>query len=121
MIGPEEFKISAPEGDYYINFQIDMYSLSFPILSHPCSLKKEMIKYLEAKNEMKDQLVHVMLVEKNDAMNTHDVLPLLATINFIPRNTDLPDNEDHNRENRIKQFRDFIDNFGASGEFDSLF
>lgn len=120
MIGPEEFKISSPDGDYYINFEIDMYSLSFPILFHPCSLKREVIKYLEATNKKKDQFVNIMLVEWSDPVNTHNVLPLLATINFIPKSMDLPEEEDQNRGSRIKQFRDYVDQICASGELDCL-
>ena len=120
MIGPDSFKISAPEGEYFVSFEIDMYSLSFPILCHPCSLKREMIKYLEANIERKDQIVNVMLIEKNEAVNTHDVLPLLATIYFIPNNKDLSVEEKQYSEERIFQFQQFIDQLSASGELDFL-
>ena len=85
MVGPKDFKISAPEGEYYVNFEIDMYSLAFPIVCHPFSLKRDILKYLEIKNERRNQVVNAMLIEKNEALNTYDVLPLLVTINFVPK------------------------------------
>ena len=120
MIGPEEFKVSAPEGAYFVNFQIDMYSLSFPILCHPRSLKREMIKYLEANIKRKDQVVNVMLIEKNDAVDTFDVLPLLVTINFIPKSNFLPSDKEQHSEERIFQFQKFIDQLSASGQLEYL-
>ena len=121
MIGPEDFKISAPEGDYYVTFEIDMYSLSFPILCHPSALKREMIKYLEANGEKKDQVVNVILFENNEAMNTNDVLPLLAIINFIPKNMNLPAKKEQEKEERIFQFQQFIDQLCANRELDYLY
>ena len=120
MIGPEPFKISAPEGEYFVNFQIDLYSLSFCIVCHPSSLKREVINYLEANIEKKDQVVNVMLIEKNKAVNTFDVLPLLATINFIPKNGNLSEDGNQNKAGRIFQFQQFINQLSANGELDYL-
>ena len=120
MVGPQPFKVSAHEGEYYVNFEIDMYSLSFFILCHPCSLKREMMKYLEANIKRKDQVVSLMLIEKNDAADTFDVLPLLATINFIPKRNFLPSDKDQKREGRIKLYRDFTDQILESGDMDFL-
>ena len=120
MVGPKDFKIIAPEGDYYVTFQIDMYSLSFPIVCHPDSLKREILKFVEANSEKKDQMVNVMLIEKNEAVNTHDVLPLLATINFIPKGEIMPEDEEQDEAKRIFQFHQFIDQLCASGELDYL-
>ena len=119
MIGPQPFKISAPEGEYFVNFEIDMYSLSFPIVCHPYSLKREILKYLEVKSDEKNHMINAMLIEKNNAVNTYDVLPLLATINFIPKESNsLEDAE--NGGDKIFQFHQFIDQLCANGELDYL-
>ena len=120
MIGPEPFKINSPEGDYYVNFEIDMYSLSFPIVCPPCSLKREILKYLEENDERKDQVVNAMLIEKNSAVNTHDVLPLLVTISFFPKDNYPEQKEKPSSEEEVLQFHKFIDHLFASGQMDFL-
>jgi hypothetical protein len=121
MIGPEPFKISAPEGEYYVNFEIDMYSLSFPIVCHSFSLKREIIKHLKIKPDERNHVVNAMLIEKNEAVNTHDVLPLLVTINFIPKGEIIPEEEEQDKAERVYQFRQFIDQLTANGELDYLY
>lgn len=120
MVGPQPFKISAPEGDYFVNFEIDMYSLSFPILCRPCSLKREIIQFLESKKDKKNHVVNAILIEKNEALNSHNVLPLLVVINFIPKSMDHPEEEEQYSEERILQFQQFIDHLCENGKLDYL-
>ena len=124
MTLPEPFKIFSPEGDYHVNYDIDLDSLAFPIICKPVSFIREMIRFLNRKRERQNHLVNVLLIEKSQAVDidTFNVVPLLVNITFEPHNLNLPvSNNGEYKKDGIKQFHDFVDQLLEDGELDYLF
>ena len=61
-----------------------------------------------------------MLIEKNSAINTHDVLPLLVIISFFPKENFSEVAEEPSSEEEVLQFHKFIDHLFASGQMNFL-
>lgn len=119
MVVPEPFKIHSPEGNYTVDFDIDLDSLSFPIICHPNSFKREIIQFLNTVPNKANYYINMMLIEKSP--NTHNVLPLNVRITFFEHDLDQNMEEDSSENlDHILQFRQFIQQLSANGELDYL-
>jgi hypothetical protein len=117
MIIPNPFKVVVNDEEYLIDVEIDL-GLAFPIICHPDSFKKEVIKFLESVSERRKHTVSILLIEPAPSLNTNNVVPLLVVITPIPKDhvasgdePNYPDNEDR----IIYRYRQFINQFGANG------
>lgn len=113
MIIPNSFKILVKGEEYLIDVEIDL-GLAFPIICHPYSFEKEVIKFLETKNEKRKHTVSVLLIEPSPSLNTNNVVPLFVVMTPIPKDhaSSVTDKNEQNKEERVVfQFQQFVSQF----------
>ena len=109
MIIPNPFKIVVNDEEYLVDIQIDL-GLAFPVICHPDAFEKEVIKFLETKNEKKKYTVSILLIEPAPLLNTNNVVPLFVVMTPIPKDY-APSGDEENEQNKeervIFQFQQF--------------
>lgn len=117
---PEPFEVHSPEGRYVVEFDEGTSTDSFPIICHPYSLKREIIRFLNSVSDGANYFINVLLIQKNHSLNSHLVLPLMARIWYEEHDLIVPLEEERGKAERVFQFQQFVDQLSTNGELDFL-
>ena len=119
---PDPFVFDINGKTYQVSFEVDLYSLSFSFACPPSDFKDEVIRFFKDRPDETEITVRVLVLEKNKVTTTIDIVPLLVLIKPLQNNSVATiEDDDLQRDNRIFQFQQYIDELSTSGQLDYLY